>query len=355
MTFTDLKQILISYNFIDNSYLDDYINLILNADLISSGYREYHHLIPVVFYKEKYKLNNRKEARKIANEDTNNILVHLLYKDHCRAHYYLYFCTFGAVKYKNAAAFIAMIHATRHHNGNELPVLSELDYDNLQLCADSIRNDPNSKYFSDGEIKFLMENVKDLGTTRCAEILKRPRTVISKLSASLDLVERSGPRTDWSDAEKLWLKENVKNYSRKECAEMLGKSEASIHSMEQRLGVSGSRISAVKWTKAEDAWLLANYKKVERQGLVDYLNRSEDAIKLRLKFLGISDTKLLGKPAKTQTTKKYKMWTAEEKAWLEANWQQLTVKDCARFLNRNESSVEHAIIRFKLKKKEISK
>lgn len=355
MTFTDLKQILISYNFIDNSYLDDYINLILNADLISSGYREYHHLIPVVFYKEKYKLNNCKEARKIANEDTNNILVHLLYKDHCRAHYYLYFCTFGAVKYKNAAAFIAMIHATRHHNGNELPVLSELDYDNLQLCADSIRNDPNSKYFSDGEIKFLMENVKDLGTTRCAEILKRPRTVISKLSASLDLVERSGPKTDWSDAEKLWLKENVKNYSRKECAEMLGKSEASIHSMEQRLGVSGSRISAVKWTKAEDAWLLANYKKVERQGLVDYLNRSEDAIKLRLKFLGISDTKLLGKPAKTQTTKKYKMWTAEEKAWLEANWQQLTVKDCARFLNRNESSVEHAIIRFKLKKKEISK
>ena len=77
--------------------------------------------------------------------------------------------------------------------------------------------------------------------------------------------------------------------------------------MEQRLGISGSRISTIKWTKAEDTWLLTNYKKLERQDLVDYLNRSEDAIKLRLKFLGISDTKLLGKPAKTQTTKKYKM------------------------------------------------
>ena len=195
MTFTDLKQNLITnYNFIDNSYLDDYINLILNADLISGGYREYHHLIPVVFYKEKYKLSNREEAEKIANEDANNILVHLLYKDHCRAHYYLYFCTFGASKYQNAAAFISMIRATKRNTRNELPVLSEADYDELQLCADSIRNDPNSKYFSDSEIKFLVENVKDLGTTKCAEILKRPRTVVSKLSVSLGLIESSGPR-----------------------------------------------------------------------------------------------------------------------------------------------------------------
>ena len=125
--------------------------------------------------------------------------------------------------------------------------------------------------------------------------------------------------------------------------------------MEQRLGTSGSRISTIKWSKDEDIWLLNNYKKVDRQDLVDYLNRSEDAIKFRLKFLGISDTKLLGKPAKAQTTKKHKMWTAEEKAWLEANWQQFTVKDCAKFLNRNESSVEHAIIRFNLKKNESHK
>jgi len=197
MTFTDLKQnLIINYNFIDNSYLDDYVNLILNADLISSGYREYHHLIPVVFYKEKYKLSSRKEAEKIANEDTNNILVHLLYKDHCRAHYDLYFCTFGVVKYQNATAFISMIHTTKRCNRNELPVLSKLDYDELQLCADSIRNDPTSKYFSESEIKFLIENVKDLGTTKCAEILKRPRTVVSKLSTSLGLVESSGPRID---------------------------------------------------------------------------------------------------------------------------------------------------------------
>lgn len=351
MTFTDLKQNLITnYNFIDNSYLDDYINLILNADLISGGYREYHHLIPVVFYKEKYKLSNREEAEKIANEDANNILVHLLYKDHCRAHYYLYFCTFGASKYQNAAAFISMIRATKRNTRNELPVLSEADYDELQLCADSIRNDPNSKYFSDSEIKFLVENVKDLGTTKCAEILKRPRTVVSKLSVSLGLIESSGPRINWTNAEKLWLKENIKKYSRKDCAEILGKSEASIHAMEQRLGISGSRISSIKWTEAEDTWLLNNYKIMERQDLVSHLNRSEDAIKARLKLLGVKDTKLLGKPAKYQMSKKYKLWTAEEKAWLEANWQQLTVRDCAKFLNRNESSVEHAIKRFNLNK-----
>lgn len=197
MTFTELKQnLIINYNFIDNSYLDDYVNLILNADLTSSGYREYHHLIPVVFYKEKYKLSSRKEAEKIANEDPNNMLVHFLYKDHCYAHYCLYFCTFGTVKYKNAAAFISMIHATKCYSRNELPKLSKLDYDELQLCVDNIRNDPASKYFSDSEIKFLIENVKDLGTAKCAEILKRPRTAISKLSVSLGLVEKTGPRID---------------------------------------------------------------------------------------------------------------------------------------------------------------
>lgn len=352
MTFTDLKQSLITnYNFIDNSYLDDYINLILNADLISGGYREYHHLIPVVFYKEKYKLNSRKEAEKIANEDINNIVIHLLYKDHCRAHYDLYFCTFGTVKYQNATAFISMIHATKRYSRNELPVLSKLDYDELQLCMDNIKNDPASKYFSESEITFLIENVKDLGTAKCAEILKRPRPVISKLSVSLGLTESTGPRIDWSDTEKLWLKENIKKYSRKECAEILGKSEASIHAMEQRLGISGGRISAIKWTEAEDIWLLNNYNKVDRQILVNYLNRSENAIKARLKILGILDRKLLGKPVKSQIAKTRKAWTAEEKAWLEANYQSFTIKDCAKFLNRNESSVEHAINRFKLKKK----
>ena len=46
---------------------------------------------------------------------------------------------------------------------------------------------------------------------------------------------------------------------------------------------------------------------MERQDLVSHLNRSEDAIKARLKLLGVKDTKLLGKPAKYQMSKKYKL------------------------------------------------
>ena len=194
--YTIKQTLLTDYNFIDNSYLDDYISLMLNADLSLDGYREYHHLIPVAFYKEKYKCDNRSDAEKIANSDKNNLLVHLLYKDHCRAHYDLYFCTFGALKYQNAAAFISMIHATKRHKYNELPVLSDLDYAELQLCMDNIKNDPASKYFSDSELKFLIENVRDLGTTRCAELLKRPRATISRLAVLLGLIDPAGPRTD---------------------------------------------------------------------------------------------------------------------------------------------------------------
>lgn len=351
MTFNEIKQILVSkYNFIDNSYLDDYIQLMTTADLSSDGYREYHHLIPVVFYKEKYHCEDRSSAEKLANKDTNNRLVHLLYKDHCKAHYDLYCCTSGAIKYQNAAAYLCMIQASRRHIKNDLPVLTELDYIELQLVVDNIRNDPNSKYFSDSEIKFLIDNVKDLGTTKCAEILKRPRSVVSKLSVSLGLTESSGPRVDWSDTEKLWLKSNSKKYSRQECAKILGKTEAGVHAMEQRLKISGSRISNIKWTAEDDAWLLANYKKVDRQVLAVKLNRTENAIKARLRTLGETNIILLGKSTSFKSNKHRKTWTTEEQSWLKTNYKCFTIKECAEYLNRSESAVEHAILRFGLHK-----
>jgi len=72
--------------FIDNEYLDKYIQLINNH---SKSYIKFktqkHHIIPRAYFKHNnYKLDNSK-----------NNLVCLTYKDHILAHYYLYKCSKG--------------------------------------------------------------------------------------------------------------------------------------------------------------------------------------------------------------------------------------------------------------------
>ena len=97
----ELKQKLINTGyFIDNEYLDKYLDLIYNHEVDSTHYSENHHVIPVALYK----LNNdgcsRRKAEKFAKVDLDNFEVLLLYKDHCLAHYLLYFCTNGKLKAK---------------------------------------------------------------------------------------------------------------------------------------------------------------------------------------------------------------------------------------------------------------
>ena len=110
----DLKQRLLSFGFfIDNAALDTYIELMStaknNSKLDLLGYSEWHHVIPVACYKQKYKCKNRQQALSYADKDSTNIKVALLYKDHCRAHYLLYLCTKGLLKHANAETPIPLL------------------------------------------------------------------------------------------------------------------------------------------------------------------------------------------------------------------------------------------------------
>ena len=83
--FTKLKETLLGTRlFIDNNYLTDYINLVLNPTS-ASNYTENHHVIQVAYYKHLYNCN-RERAEKYADADPNNFIVQLNYKDHCKAH-----------------------------------------------------------------------------------------------------------------------------------------------------------------------------------------------------------------------------------------------------------------------------
>lgn len=70
------RETLIKYNFVDNEYLTEYLDLVNNSISSPENYCEAHHIIPACFY----------PARFIANQDPNQEIVNLVYKDHIKAH-----------------------------------------------------------------------------------------------------------------------------------------------------------------------------------------------------------------------------------------------------------------------------
>lgn len=102
--------------FIDNIYLDFYLDIInnnLNREKEKDRTNK-HHFIPICYYKSLINDDNlsKKEKDKLAiikaNSDPNNFLVNLLYKDHILVHYYLCLCTEDNLKYRLANAFFRL-------------------------------------------------------------------------------------------------------------------------------------------------------------------------------------------------------------------------------------------------------
>jgi hypothetical protein len=93
-----MKNLLLSTGyFIDNEYLDLYVDLInSNMDTKSSDATQVHHILPRCYYS-------------IVNEvvdNSKNNLVTLLYKNHLLAHYYLSLCSKSNLRYNLEIALI---------------------------------------------------------------------------------------------------------------------------------------------------------------------------------------------------------------------------------------------------------
>ena len=94
-----LKKLLLDTGFVeDNQYLDEYVELIINNydTAKMKNITQEHHSIPVFCYfsnnPELTSAAKRKEAVKIADRDSNNKRVHLVYSDHIKAHLLLMRC-----------------------------------------------------------------------------------------------------------------------------------------------------------------------------------------------------------------------------------------------------------------------
>lgn len=85
MTKQKVKKVLLGTDlFIDNNYLEQYIDLIF-TEQEPNQYSEQHHVLPVSYYKHQYNVD-RYAAEKLADTDVNNFTVKLTYMNHCKAH-----------------------------------------------------------------------------------------------------------------------------------------------------------------------------------------------------------------------------------------------------------------------------
>ena len=220
ITFNTIKANLLSTKvFINNNYLDKYINLIINqAEVSNFGYSEKHHLIPVSYYRWKYKCKSRYEALKLADQDALNLLVSLPYKDHCLAHCLLYFCTYDRLKQDSAVTVqILMGHFNKIVNSNT-------DYQEIWKYISEIKNDPKNNYFTKEEDEFLILNYFNLGSTKCAKILNRAVGSVSYRAKYLGLKSK----INYTEEQKKFLRKNYALYGAKYCAEYLGRTVEAI-------------------------------------------------------------------------------------------------------------------------------
>ena len=221
MTITNLKETLLATgSFIDNKYLDKYIQLVSKVSNMSeSGYSEKHHVIPVSYYKALYEVSTRAEAKKLADSDSSNYLVQLSYKNHCLAHCLLYFCTIDKLKQDSAVTVMFLAKQLNIHID-----MCTCTYEDILEYIDQIKNDESTNYFTSEEDQFLIENYYTLGNVVCAKHLNRPLGSVSTRAQYLGVVSKS----IYTDEQKEFIIKYYPQFGAKYCAEHLGRSVYAI-------------------------------------------------------------------------------------------------------------------------------
>ena len=304
------KQELLKTNyFIDNEYLDQYLELIkINSD---AKYLERHHILPKAYYR----LKNLKV------DNTKNNIIKLSFANHCKAHWLLYFCTKDELKYANQTAFAIMINGLVKH----IKDYTEADFTELQKLKDLLVCDSNSFWSREDDL-FLKNNFLMYTDNELALALNRTEISIRARRTILGL--QRFKMKDFTTEEIKYLKENYPIKSLKELANTLNRSVNSIAQKCNSIGLHKSKIR--KWTEAEIEYIKENATKKSLTELSSYLGRSKLVIKQLCHI----------KHIKCKRTDLYSQYELE---YIKNNYGKLTAKQMSRNINRSIRSIEHKI------------
>lgn len=286
-----LKQKLLNTGlFLDNEYLDEYINLVLSNN-ITIGYTEKHHILQRNYFK--------KSGLPLDNSPDN--LITLSYCDHCKAHWLLYFCTTGYLKKANEASIryiVEMYKVLTGKNRNKFE-FNDYDFQLLQSYMTSIVNDENSRYWTEAEVDYLKKNYCGYGTgPKCAKYLNKPINLVNEKARLLGLSKNC---PDWTEAEieilyKYYPIEGDKVYLR-----------IPLHSKDACRGKAKQLKIRTKnhyWTPDEISILKLNFPLVGPTGCSKLLNRNKTECKHKADRLGLIYT---NNPQKVWTDEKLKL------------------------------------------------
>ena len=286
-----LKQKLLNTGlFLDNEYLDEYINLVLSNN-ITIGYTEKHHILQRNYFK--------KNGLPLDNSPDN--LITLSYCDHCKAHWLLYFCTTDYLKKANEASIRYIVEMYKVLTGKDRNKFEFNDYDFqlLQSYMTSIVNDENSRYWTEAEVDYLKKNYCGYGTgPKCAKYLNKPINLVNEKARLLGLSKNC---PDWTEAEietlyKYYPIEGDKVYLR-----------IPLHSKDACRGKAKQLKIRTKnhyWTPDEISILKLNFPLVGPTGCSKLLNRNKTECKHKADRLGLIYT---NNPQKVWTDEKLKL------------------------------------------------
>lgn len=286
-----LKQKLLNTGlFLDNEYLDEYINLVLSNN-ITIGYTEKHHILQRNYFK--------KSGLPLDNSPDN--LITLSYCDHCKAHWLLYFCTTGYLKKANEASIRYIVEMYKVLTGKDINKFEFNDYDFqlLQSYMTSVVNDENSRYWTEAEVDYLKKNYCGYGTgPKCAKYLNKPINLVNEKARLLGLSKNC---PDWTEAEieilyKYYPIEGDKVYLR-----------IPLHSKDACRGKAKQLKIRTKnhyWTPDEISILKLNFPLVGPTGCSKLLNRNKTECKHKADRLGLIYT---NNPQKVWTDEKLKL------------------------------------------------
>ena len=286
-----LKQKLLNTGlFLDNEYLDEYINLVLSNN-ITIGYTEKHHILQRNYFK--------KSGLPLDNSPDN--LITLSYCDHCKAHWLLYFCTTGYLKKANEASIRYIVEMYKVLTGKDRNKFefNDSDFQLLQSYMTSIVNDENSRYWTEAEVDYLKKNYCGYGTgPKCAKYLNKPINLVNEKARLLGLSKNC---PDWTEAEieilyKYYPIEGDKVYLR-----------IPLHSKDACRGKAKQLKIRTKnhyWTPDEISILKLNFPLAGPTGCSKLLNRNKTECKHKADRLGLIYT---NNPQKVWTDEKLKL------------------------------------------------
>lgn len=292
--------------FIDNNFLDEYVILCSESTSIPEFTNvEQHHVIPFSYFTEKLNITTKSEKQKLRrackrkespefNLITANNIVYITFAQHCLAHFYLYKCTIGKLKYANETAFLNMTARQ-----SKLLKLNSVDKKQIINFISTIHNDTESQSYQLALITdAVLKLYKDGGYKKCLEYLKNEYNIETtkeniKAKAKFLNIKSANYTEAWTDAQLQIVIDYYPIGGYKLCMEKLNytRSKNAIQTRARYLGLAGPGANKVKdgWSQFELETLDTYYPiggwKLVQQKLT---NRSAQAIRHQANKRGIT-------------------------------------------------------------------